>query len=158
LNQPVIVLVEDNADDELLTVRALTKLKIANDLIVVRDGVEALEYFFGDGQSPPRAANRPHLVLLDLKLPRVDGLGVLKALRAHERTASHPVVVLTSSNEPSDLKEAYRRGANSYIQKPVDFASFVEAAIQLGTYWLVLNEFPPPAGRERTAPVQAALR
>jgi two-component system, response regulator len=156
VNQPIIVLVEDNADDELLTVRALAKVKFANDVIVVRDGVEALEYFFGKGDEPPRAANQPHLILLDLKLPRVDGLEVLKALRTDERTVSHPVVVLTSSSEPSDLKEAYRLGANSYIQKPVDFASFMEVAVQLGMYWLVLNEFAPPVGQQKVSLVPAA--
>jgi two-component system response regulator len=156
VNQPVIVLVEDNADDELLTVRALTKLKMANQLVVLRDGVEALEYFFGNGKNPPRASSQPHLVLLDLKLPRIDGLEVLKALRADERTASHPVVVLTSSSEPSDLREAYKLGANSYIQKPVDFASFMDVAVQLGMYWLVLNEFAPPAGR-KPGPVGSAV-
>jgi two-component system response regulator len=131
---PVIVLIEDNPDDEALTLRALKKNGIANQVVVLRDGAEALTFLLAPD------APSPHLVLLDLKLPRVDGLEVLRRLRAETRTALLPIVVLTSSNEERDLVESYRLGANSYIRKPVDFEQFTEAVRQLGLYWLVLNQ------------------
>ena len=131
---PVIALIEDNPDDEALTLRALKKNGIANDVIVLRDGAEALD-FFARGNTPA-----PQVVLLDLKLPRIDGLEVLRRLRQDTRTAMLPIVVLTSSNEERDLVESYRLGANSYIRKPVDFEQFTEAVRQLGLYWLVLNQ------------------
>jgi two-component system response regulator len=138
-----ILLVEDNADDEALTVRALKKNNVANDLVVARDGVEALDYLFGTGAHTGRATGvLPGLVLLDLKLPKLDGLEVLRRLRADERTRRLPVVVLTSSKEEPDLIRSYDLGANSYIRKPVDFNQFTEAVRQLGLYWLVLNEVP----------------
>ena len=134
----VILLVEDNPDDEALTLRALKKNNIANQVVVTRDGVQALEYLF-------TTPELPELVLLDLKLPRLDGLEVLKRLRAHPVTRRLPVVVLTSSKQDRDLLESYDSGANSFVQKPVDFADFSEAVRQLGVYWLVLNEPPPGA-------------
>jgi CheY-like chemotaxis protein len=134
----LIVLVEDNPDDEALTLRALKKQHLANEIVVVRDGVEALEFLL----SPDNQL--PHLVLLDLKLPRLDGLQVLQRLRSEPRTRLLPVVVLTSSDEDRDVIDGYRLGANSYIRKPVDFNQFSEAVRQLGLYWLVLNQVPPP--------------
>ena len=134
----LIVLVEDNPDDEALTLRALKKNGIANHVVVLRDGVEALAFL----QGPDAPA--PHLVLLDLKLPRIDGLEVLRRLRGEPRTSLLPIVVLTSSNEERDLVESYRLGANSYIRKPVDFEQFTEAVRQLGLYWLVLNQVAQP--------------
>lgn len=139
-----ILLVEDNPDDVELTLRALRKSKIANDVIVVRDGVEALDYLFAIGQYAGRdPAALPQVVLLDLKLPRLDGLQVLERVRANPKTRLLPVVILTSSTEQRDLVSGYTLGANSYIRKPVDFHQFVEAVHQLGLYWLVLNERPP---------------
>ncbi len=139
----VILLVEDNPDDEVLTRRALKKNNIGNEVVVARDGAEALDYLFGTGAYEGRDTNvMPQVVLLDLKLPKVDGLEVLQRLRAGERTKLLPVVVLTSSREQQDLVDSYDYGANSYIRKPVDFAQFVEAVRQLGLYWLVLNEVP----------------
>ena len=132
----VILLVEDNPDDEALTRRALQRNNVKNELIVARDGQEALDYLLGGGRLP-------HLILLDLKLPKIDGLEVLRRLRADERTRLLPVVILTSSNEERDLVSSYRLGANSYVRKPVDFNEFSEAARQLGLYWLLLNEPPP---------------
>ena len=138
-----ILLVEDNADDEALTIRALKKNNVTNDLVVARDGVEALDYLFGTGAHAGRDISvLPGLVLLDLKLPKLDGLEVLRRLRADERTRRLPVVVLTSSKEEPDLVKSYNLGANSYIRKPVDFNQFTEAVRQLGLYWLVLNEVP----------------
>jgi CheY-like chemotaxis protein len=134
-NAPIL-LVEDNPDDEALTLRAFSKTNIGNPVHVVRDGQEALDYLLGD-------APLPSLVLLDLKLPKVDGLEVLRQIRANDRTAILPVVILTSSREEQDLVSGYRLGANSYVRKPVDFGSFLEATRQLGLYWLVLNEAPP---------------
>jgi two-component system, response regulator len=144
MDRNVILLVEDNPDDEALTLRAFVKNKISNEVVVARDGVEALEYLFATGAYAQRdAREQPQVVLLDLKLPKLDGLAVLRRLRADERTALLPVVVLTSSKEEQDLIQSYRLGANSYIRKPVDFLQFSEAIRQLGLYWLVLNEAAP---------------
>jgi two-component system, response regulator len=133
-----ILLVEDNADDEMLTLRALEQHKLANVVDVVHDGAEALDFLHGN---PDRRL--PELVLLDLKLPKVDGLEVLRRIRAEERTRLLPVVVLTASAEESDLMQSYHGGANSYVRKPVDFEEFSDAVRQLGLYWLVINEPPP---------------
>lgn len=144
MNHKMILLVEDNADDEALTLRALNKNKIANKIVVVRDGAEALDFLFCTGahaQRDPREL--PQVILLDLKLPKVDGLEVLRRLRSDPRTHMLPVVVLTSSKEEQDMLKAYSLGVNSYVRKPVDFNQFVEAIGQLGLYWLVLNEVPP---------------
>lgn len=139
----IILLVEDNPDDEILTLRAMHKNNIANEIVITRDGAEALEYIFGTGKYEGRnPAESPQLVLLDLNLPKIGGLEVLKHIRSDDRTALYPVVILTSSREERDLVESYRFGANSYIRKPVDFNQFSEAIRQLGLYWLVLNEVP----------------
>lgn len=143
MKDKVILLVEDNADDEALTLRALRKNNILNEVVVARDGVEALDYLFCTGAYAARPPVNPQLVLLDLKLPRLDGLEVLRQLRAHPRTRLQPVVILTTSNEERDILAGYELGANSYIRKPVDFQQFIEAVRQLGLYWLVLN-VPPP--------------
>ncbi|MDQ3743089.1 MAG: response regulator [Acidobacteriota bacterium] len=144
MEKKVILLVEDNARDEALTLRALRKSNLANEVVVVRDGVEALDYLFGTGAHAGRDVDdAPQLVLLDLKLPKVDGLEVLKRIRADERTRRLPVVVFTSSSEEEDMIRSYDLGANSYVRKPVDFEHFMEATRQLGLYWLVLNETPP---------------
>ncbi|WP_374338836.1 response regulator [Methyloversatilis sp.] len=136
-----ILLVEDNPDDEALTLRAFHKNRIANEVVVARDGVEALDYLFGTGQHAGRDLSvAPAVILLDLKLPRVDGLEVLRRVRADARTNLLPVVILTTSREQQDIYEAYQLGANSYIRKPVDFEKFIYAVGQLGLYWLVLNE------------------
>lgn len=140
----MILLVEDNPDDVDLTLRALKKNRIMNEVVVVGDGAMALDYLFGTGAYGGRdVARLPAVVLLDLKLPKVDGLEVLRRLRADERTRLLPVVILTSSKEEQDLINGYKLGANSYIRKPVDFNQFTEAVRQLGLYWLVLNEPPP---------------
>ena len=140
----VILLVEENPDDAALTVRALKKNKIGIELVVAQDGVEGLDYLFGQGSFAGRNTSElPQVVLLDLKLPTLDGLGVLKRLRADQRTKLLPVVILTSSNEEEDRLNGYGFGANSYVRKPVDFDAFVAVAAQLGLYWLVLNESPP---------------
>ncbi len=141
-----ILLVEDNPDDEILTVRELQKQHIVNEIIAVRDGVEALEYLFGTGQYARRdVRDFPTVVLLDLKLPKVDGLEVLRRIRADDRTKHIPVVVLTSSDDPRDVVESYRLGANSYVCKPVNFKQFQEAVRYVQFYWLRLNE-PLPSG------------
>lgn len=141
-----ILLVEDNPDDEALTLRALKKSGILNEVLVARDGAEALEALFGTGAHAARGQELPQLVLLDLKLPKLDGLEVLRRLRADPRTRLQPVVVLTTSTEERDVVSSYDFGANSYIRKPVDFEQFVDAVRQLGLYWLVLNVPPPAAG------------
>src|SRR4051812_44243365 len=143
-----ILLVEDNPDDEALTLRAFKKNNILNEIVVCRDGAEALDYLFGTGKfagttEPPL----PHLVLLDLKLPKLDGTEVLRRIRAHERTRLLPVVILTSSKEDRDVLESYQLGANSYVRKPVDFTEFLQAVRALGLFWLVLNVPPPPSRR-----------
>jgi two-component system response regulator len=144
MHNKVILLVEDNPDDEELTLMALQKNNILNEVVVARDGVEALDFLFGEGpQSCSQRRVLPSIILLDLKLPRVDGLEVLKRIRAEERTRMLPVVILTSSREDRDVMESYALGCNSYVRKPVDFAQFVEATRQLGLYWLLLNEGPP---------------
>jgi len=144
----VILLVEDNADDEALTMRALSKNKITNKIVVARDGVEALDYLFGTGLYVGRDTSvQPELILLDLKLPKVNGFEVLKKLRADPRTKLLAVVILTSSKEQQDIVNGYGLGANSYVRKPVDFQQFVDAVLQLGLYWLVLNERPAAAVR-----------
>jgi len=144
MEDKMILIVEDNPDDEALTIRALKKNNIGNRLVVVRDGVEALDFLFCTGAYSNRDPNDlPQTILLDLKLPKVDGLEVLKRIRADERTRLLPVVILTSSNEERDLLQSYRNGANSYVRKPVDFNEFLDAARQLGLYWLVINEAPP---------------
>lgn len=141
MKDKTILLVEDNPDDEELTLRALRKNNINNTVVVARDGVEALDYFFGTGIYAGRdTAQQPQVVLLDLNLPRVDGHGVLARMRADERTRRVPVVVLTSSKEQEDIVAAYNGGANSYVRKPVEFGRFLEAVRQLGMYWLLLNE------------------
>jgi two-component system response regulator len=139
----VILLVEDNPDDVELTLRAFRQSNIANEVVVARDGVEALDYLFATGAHAGRDVSvMPQVVLLDLKLPKVDGLEVLRRVRADERTKLLPVVILTSSREQQDLIESYRLGANSYVRKPVDFTQFVKSVLDLGLYWLVLNETP----------------
>ncbi len=146
----MILLVEDNRDDEALTLRALKKNNIKNEVVVAHDGVEALDYLLGIGSHAGRdLTEMPQVILLDLKLPRVDGLEVLRRLRADKRTRLLPVVILTSSNEDQDRINGYGLGANSYVRKPVDFAQFIEAVRQLGLYWLILNEPPPPVGVSR---------
>jgi two-component system, response regulator len=146
MSDKVILLVEDNPDDELLTLRALRKNNVLNKVVVAHDGVEALDYLFGTGGHSGRdTAIMPQLILLDLKLPKIDGLEVLKSLRADERTRLLPVVILTSSREEQDMLDGYGLGANSYVRKPVNFEQFVQAIEQLKLYWLILNEAPPAA-------------
>lgn len=144
MSHTMILLVEDNPDDEALTIRALRKNNIGNELTVVRDGAEALDFLFCTGLYAGRDPHdKPQVILLDLKLPKVDGLEVLRQLRADARTHLLPVVILTSSREEQDLIRGYSLGANSYVRKPVDFNQFVEAVRHLGLYWLVLNESAP---------------
>jgi CheY-like chemotaxis protein len=139
-----ILLVEDNPDDVELTLRALKKFSVKNEIAVVRDGVEALDYLFAQGAYADRdVGNLPALTLLDLKLPKVDGMEVLRRVRADDRTKLIPVVILTSSDEESDLAKGYESGCNSYVRKPVDFKEFADAARNVGMYWLLLNELPP---------------
>lgn len=143
MNTKVILLTEDNPDDVQLTLRALKKSKILNEVIVAQDGVEALDYLFGTGKYAGRDTKiLPQVVLLDLKMPKMDGLEVLQRIRSDARTKLLPVVVLTTSSEDRDRVESYKLGANSYVRKPVDFNQFAEAVNQLGLYWLVLNETP----------------
>jgi CheY-like chemotaxis protein len=143
-NNKVILLVEDNPDDEALAIRALKRHHVGNEIIVARDGVEALDYLFCTGKYADRdIANKPSVILLDLKLPRIDGLEVLRRVRADPRTQFLPVVVLTTSSEEGDILDSYSLGCNSYIRKPVDFLQFSEAIRQLGMYWLLMNESPP---------------
>lgn len=149
-NDRVILLVEDDPKDEALTLRALRKSNVMNPVVVARDGREALDYLFVEGAHAGRDRSvMPQVILLDLKLPKVDGLEVLEALRADESTRLLPVVVLTSSLEEQDLLRSYRLGANSYMRKPVDFAQFIESVRQLGLYWLVLNEAAPQGRRSQ---------
>jgi two-component system response regulator len=144
MQHKMILLVEDNPDDEALTLRALKKNNIGNELVVVRDGAEALDFIFCQGAYVDRDPNDlPQVILLDLKLPKIDGLEVLRRIRANESTKLLPVVILTSSKEEQDRLNGYSLGANSYVQKPVDFDQFIGAVRQLGLYWLVLNEAPP---------------
>jgi len=148
MDNKMILLVEDNADDEKLTLRALKKNNISSDVVVAHNGVEALDFLFGTGSHAGRNLNMmPQVILLDLKLPKLDGLSVLRRLRSDDRTKLFPVVILTSSNEEQDRISGYGLGANSYIRKPVDFSQFSEAARQLGLYWLALNQ---PAPHRRT--------
>jgi two-component system response regulator len=140
----LILLVEDNPDDEELTTRALRQAKVANELVVAHDGVEALDFLFGTGQHAGRDLSRmPALILLDLKLPKLNGLDVLQRLRADERTKLIPTVILTSSSQDEDMLKSYQHGANSYVRKPVEFGAFVAAVSQLGVYWMLLNQQPP---------------
>jgi CheY-like chemotaxis protein len=142
--EKMILLVEDNPDDEALTMRALKQSKLANEIIITRDGNEALEFLFGTGKYEGRdVATTPAVVLLDLKLPKLSGLEVLERLRADPRTKLVPVVVLTSSSEDEDMLRSYQLGANSYVRKPVVFGKFADAVSQLGLYWVLLNQLPP---------------
>jgi two-component system response regulator len=144
MRDKIILLVEDNPDDELLTLRALRKNNVVGEVVVARDGVEALDYLFATGEYVGRDISvMPQLILLDLKLPKIDGLEVLRRLRADERTRLLPVVILTSSKELQDMLDGYGKGANSYVRKPVNFEQFVGAVEQLKLYWLTLNEAPP---------------
>ena len=144
MEEKTILLVEDNPDDEALTLRALSKNNIRNRVVVAHDGVEAIDYLFRTGTYADRDEREvPQVILLDLKLPKIDGLELLRRIRADERTRLLPVVVLTSSKEEQDVINSYDNGANSYVRKPVDFNQFVEAINKLGMYWLVLNEPPP---------------
>jgi len=143
MDDKMILLVEDTPDDAFLTVRALKKNKVGNRIVIVRDGIEALDFLFCSGDYANREPrDLPQLILLDIKLPKMDGLEVLRRLRADERTRLLPIVVLTSSKEEQDLIESYKNGANSYVRKPVDFNQFMEAVRELGMYWLVINETP----------------
>lgn len=143
MTKKLVLLVEDNPDDEALTIRALRKANIANEIEVVRDGSEALEFLFCEGPYADRdPVSVPALVLLDLKLPKVDGIEVLRRIRADSRTKLVPVVILTSSSQDEDIVHSYQSGANSYVRKPVDFAEFVDAVARLGLYWMILNEGP----------------
>jgi CheY-like chemotaxis protein len=144
MNRKIILLIEDNPDDEILTLRALKKNNIKNEVVVAHDGAEALDYLFGRAAYQGRdLTEMPQVILLDLKLPKVDGLEVLQQIRANEQTKFLPVVILTTSKEEQDMVDGYTLGANSYIRKPVDFIQFTEAVRQLGLYWLLLNEVPP---------------
>jgi two-component system, response regulator len=149
MNQNLILLVEDNPDDEALTLRALNKNHITNPVVVVRDGVQAIDFLFGKGEFVERDTSiKPLVVILDLKLPRMNGLEVLEAIRSSEQTRTQPVVILTSSDEEQDIIQSYAEGVNSYVRKPVDFDEFLKSVGILGTYWAVVNE--PPIDRPRT--------
>jgi CheY-like chemotaxis protein len=137
-----ILLVEDSPDDEALILRSLGKANLANLVDVARDGAEALDYIFGSGPHEGRGIMKPTLTLLDLKLPKIDGMTVLRRIREDPRTAQNPVVILTSSNEQEDLLQSYRLGVNSYIRKPIEFGQFAKTVVDLGLYWLLLNEVP----------------
>jgi two-component system, response regulator len=150
-----ILLVEDNAADEELTLRAFTKSNIVNQVAVAHDGAEALEHLFGDGSASQAP---PGLILLDLKLPKVDGFEVLRRIRAHERTRLIPVVILTSSRQEEDILAGYRGGANAYVRKPVNFADFADAVRALGLFWLLLNEIPPDVGSSAASATPSAPR
>lgn len=144
MSEKIILLVEDNPDDQALAIRALKRSNILNEIVVAHDGVEALDFLFATGAHANRDKNiQPAVILLDLKLPRIDGIEVLRRLRADDRTKLLPVVVLTTSNEDQDVINSYSLGCNSYVRKPVDFVQFAEAIRQLGMYWLLLNEPPP---------------
>ena len=148
MNNRIILLVEDNTDDVELTLRSLRKNNISNEVVVARDGAQALDYLFATGAHADRDTNvMPAVILLDLKLPKIDGLEVLRRLRADEQTKLLPVVIVTSSKEEQDMLNGYKLGANSYVRKPVDFVQVSEAVRQLGLYWLLLNEPPPPIRR-----------
>lgn len=148
MKEKIILLVEDNPKDEELTLRSLEKHNIKNEVVVVHDGAEALDYLLGSRADASRIpADLPAVVLLDLKLPKIDGIEVLKRIRADEKTKLVPVVILTSSNEERDLLAGYSSGANSYVRKPVEFNEFALAVSQLGLYWLLRNEPPPPTGK-----------
>lgn len=152
MNTKSILLVEDNPDDEALTLRALKKNHVCNEIIVARDGAEALDYLFGTGAHAGRDIRiTPQVILLDIKLPRIDGLEVLRRLRADPRTEHVPVVILTSSTEETDMLKGYQNGANSYVRKPVDFNAFIDVVRNLGLYWLLLNEPPPQSRKARAA-------
>jgi len=145
VNDDAILLVEDNADDEALTLRALKHNQIKNEVIVARDGLQAVQYLFGEGDYAGRdLEHMPQVILLDLKLPKLDGFEVLKRIRSDERTRYLPVVILTTSNEEMDRLKGYGLGANSYVRKPVEFTEFIQAVKQLGLYWLLLNQNAPP--------------
>lgn len=145
MNDDAILLVEDNADDEALTLRALKHNQIKNEVIVARDGLQAVQYLFGEGDYAGRdLEHMPQVILLDLKLPKLDGFEVLKRIRSDERTRYLPVVILTTSNEEMDRLKGYGLGANSYVRKPVEFTEFIQAVKQLGLYWLLLNQNAPP--------------
>ncbi len=144
MEDKLILLIEDNPDDQALTLRALKKNNIGNRVVIRQDGAEALDFLFCQGADVGRdPRDMPNVILLDLKLPKIDGLEVLRRIRANERTRLLPVVILTSSKEEQDMIQGYGYGANSYVRKPIDFNQFVEAVNQLGLYWLVLNEPPP---------------
>jgi len=145
--EKMILLVEDNPNDEELTLRALRKANIANDVFVARDGQQALDFLFGTGQHAGREpAKMPAVVLLDLKLPKLNGIDVLQRMRADPRTKLTPVVVLTSSSEDEDMLRSYQSGANSYVRKPIEFSAFAHAVTQLGMYWILINQTPPSRG------------
>lgn len=148
MKDKTILLVEDNPDDEMLTIRALKKNNILNEIVIAHDGVEAIDYIFGTGQYQGRDINDlPCVILLDLKMPKMDGLEVLRRIRTDERTKLIPVIILTSSKEEKDLIDSYSLGVNSYVCKPVNFDRFTDAVQQLGLYWLLLNESPPKRRR-----------
>jgi len=150
MENKIILLVEDNPDDEALTLRSLNNSNVVNEIVTTRDGAEALDYLFGKGEYIGRDTRiMPEVILLDLKLPKIDGLDVLRQIRGDQRTRFLPVVILTSSDEEQDLVESYKLGANSYVRKPVDFLQFADAVRQLQLYWMLLNQPPPKHGSNR---------